>query len=65
MRSIALITVASALALPLACSKAAPPNLNAVIHQAVNDPARPAGYRAADPLRKPAQTLAFAASGPA
>ncbi len=64
MRSITLIIVASALALPLACSKATTPDLNAVIHDAVSDPARPAGYRAADPLRKPAETLAFAGVRP-
>jgi predicted methyltransferase len=48
---------------PLAAD-AAPQNLSAVIAAAVADPARPAGYRAADAFRKPAQTLAFSGIRP-
>ena len=62
MRS-ALILAATALT--LACSKAAPaPDLKTIIQNAVNDPARPASYRAADALRKPSETLAFAGVKP-
>jgi predicted methyltransferase len=46
------------------CASAASNRLAAIIDQAVHDPARPAGYRAADPLRKPAETLAFAGVRP-
>lgn len=50
--------------LPLASSYAAAPKLVAIIKKAVADPARPAGYRAADPLRKPAETLEFSGVQP-
>jgi predicted methyltransferase len=43
---------------------AAAPDLSKVIAAAVANPARPAGYRAADSFRKPAQTLAFAGVRP-
>ena len=60
MHRLAVTALAATLILPLACSqKAAPQKSGATIEQAVADPARPAGYRAADPLRKPAETLAF------
>jgi predicted methyltransferase len=59
MRRLAPTILAAVLILPMACSDAASPNLDAVIQNAVGDPARPAGYKAADPLRKPAETLAF------
>jgi predicted methyltransferase len=62
MRHAALILAATALT--LGCSRAAPPDMKAVIANAVNDPARPASYRAADPLRKPAETLAFSGAKP-
>lgn len=58
MRRLMLIAVATMAALPLAGCHAAPPSGKS-IEQAVADPARPASYRAADPLRKPAETLAF------
>jgi predicted methyltransferase len=45
-------------------SGAATPNLSAIISHAVADPARPADYRKADPLRKPGETLAFAGIRP-
>jgi predicted methyltransferase len=48
---------------PLAAD-AAPEKFSAVIAAAVSDPARPAGYRAADAFRKPAQTLAFSGVRP-
>ena len=59
-----LIPLAS---LPLACRAAEQPkqqDLSAVIADAVADPARPAGYRAADAFRKPAETLAFSGIRP-
>ena len=59
MRHFALVTLATVLVLPLACSDAASPKTGTTIDQAVNDAARPAGYRAADSFRKPAETLAF------
>jgi predicted methyltransferase len=59
MRRIALTTLSALLVLPLACSDAASPKAGSTIQQAVSDPARPAGYRAADAFRKPAETLAF------
>jgi len=59
MRRLALAASIALLALPLACSKAASPATGTNIEQAVNDPARPAGFRAADAFRKPAETLAF------
>ena len=40
-------------------SLAAAPSLSVIIAKAVADPARPADYRKADKLRKPAETLAF------
>ncbi|HET7606076.1 MAG TPA: methyltransferase [Sphingomicrobium sp.] len=40
------------------------PSQAEIIAQAVADPARPAGYRAADEFRKPAETLAFAGVRP-
>jgi predicted methyltransferase len=56
------------LLMPLAAASlaadAAQPSLSAIIAKAVADPARPAGYRAADPYRKPAQTVAFSGVRP-
>jgi predicted methyltransferase len=43
---------------------AAPPKVPAAIAAAVADRARPADHRQLDPLRKPAQTLAFAGARP-
>jgi predicted methyltransferase len=63
MRRFAALVLAAAALAPLNAD-AASPNLNAIIARAVADPARPAGYRAADPLRKPAETLAFAGVRP-
>jgi|KBSSwiStaDraftv2_1062776.scaffolds.fasta_scaffold70876_5 predicted methyltransferase len=62
MRHFAALLLAFVLVAPQA--DAAPANLNAIIAKAVADPARPAGYRAADSFRKPAQTLAFAGVRP-
>ena len=56
MRRLALLALAT---LPFAGCHAAAPQPGTTIEQAVADTARPAGYRAADPLRKPAETLAF------
>jgi predicted methyltransferase len=64
MNRLAQIGMALAITLTLACSKAAPPNPANVIQNAVNDPARPAAWRTGDPLRKPAETLAFSGVRP-
>jgi predicted methyltransferase len=64
MRQLTAALLAFALTVPLACSDAASPDLQGVIRKAVNDPARPAAYRKADPLRKPAETLAFSGVAP-
>jgi predicted methyltransferase len=57
MRRLSIISVAPLLL--LACSDAGSPRAGTTIAQAVADPARPAAYRTADALRKPAETLAF------
>jgi predicted methyltransferase len=59
-----LVTALVAVAIFAPASGAASPNLSVIISKAVNDPARPVGYRAADPMRKPAETLAFAGVRP-
>lgn len=63
MRYLSSTLLAAVLILP-ACSNASPENLGTVISKAVADPARPASYRAADVLRKPAETLAFSGVRP-
>jgi predicted methyltransferase len=60
MRYLALLTFVAAIAAPVAAA----PKLAEVIAAAVADPARPAEGRAADPLRKPAETLAFSGVKP-
>ena len=52
------------LLLAVASVAAASPNLSAVVAHAVADPARPADNKAADELRKPAETLAFSGVKP-
>ncbi|HWJ37928.1 MAG TPA: methyltransferase [Sphingomicrobium sp.] len=64
MRYAAQFALATVAFLPSACSHAAPEQAGMTIDQAVADPARPAAFRAADPLRKPAQTLAFSGVKP-
>src|SRR5690348_8031674 len=64
MRKVTAALLTFALAAPLACSDAASPDLQKVIQSAVNDRARPADFRKADPLRKPAETLAFSGVRP-
>jgi len=56
---------ASLLAFAAAVAPAATPRIDAVIAKAVADPARPTDHREADPLRKPAETLAFSGVRPA
>jgi predicted methyltransferase len=63
MRRFAALLLAAATVVSLQAD-AKSPNLNTIIARAVADPARPAGYRAADPLRKPAETLAFSGVRP-
>jgi len=60
MRYLAPLFLVAALAAPLAAA----PKLANVIAAAVADPARPAEGRAADPLRKPTETLAFSGVKP-
>lgn len=64
MRRIPAAILVLGLTLPLGSSDAAATKLVAIIQQAVADSARPAGYRAADPLRKPAETLEFSGVRP-
>jgi predicted methyltransferase len=64
MHHLARLAAAVALTVPLACSRAAPPDPGSVIENAVKDPARPAAWRTADPLRKPAETLEFSGVRP-
>jgi predicted methyltransferase len=63
MRFSALLFTPLIVVAPLAAD-AAPQNLSRIIAAAVADPARPAGFRAADAFRKPAQTLAFSGVRP-
>jgi predicted methyltransferase len=60
MRYLAPLLLAAAVAAPIAAA----PKLANVIASAVANPARPADHREADPLRKPAQTLAFSGVRP-
>ena len=60
MRRFTILLLAAAITAPLAAA----PKLADVIAAAVADPARPAEGRAADPLRKPAETLAFSGVKP-
>ena len=64
MRGFAWLNLIAVLVLPLASSGAASPKVGAIIQNAIADPMRPAGYRAADPLRKPAETLEFSGVRP-
>jgi predicted methyltransferase len=63
MRKLAFLLAPLMMSAPLAADAAASP-LAKIIGSAVADPARPAGYRAADAFRKPAQTLAFSGVRP-
>lgn len=58
MRPLALLSLAALVCSP-GCSKETATTNGTTIEQAVADSARPASFRAADPLRKPAETLAF------
>jgi len=66
MRKLASLLFAVALSAPIACSKSASPapDLRSTIQNAVADPSRPADFRKADALRKPAETLAFSGVKP-
>lgn len=63
MRSVAPVTLAI-LSVLAACSKEPTPPSGTTIAAAVADPVRPASFRAADALRKPAETLAFSGVKP-
>lgn len=63
MRYIALLAISLLASTQLAC-RAAQPSASQIVAKAVADPARPAAYRAADTLRKPAETLAFSGVRP-
>ena len=60
MRYVTYLLIAAAIAAPLTAASRFPD----VIAKAVADPARPADARAADALRKPAETLAFSGVKP-
>jgi predicted methyltransferase len=60
MRYLVSLTFVAVIAAPVAAA----PKLADVIAAAVADPARPAEGRASDPLRKPAETLAFSGVKP-
>lgn len=64
MRGFACLNLIAVLAPPLGSSDAASTRPNAIIQSAVADPIRPVGYRAADPLRKPVETLEFSGVRP-
>lgn len=64
MRTLAPLLVAFAVVAPLTATDAASPKLSSIIARAVADPNRPAAQRAADPLRKPAETLIFSGVRP-
>lgn len=59
MRRMAAAAMIAALGSLLACSGSSPVGSGTTIENAVSDPARPAGFRAADALRRPAETLKF------
>ena len=63
MRRLAFLTIPLISVAPIACH-GAQPSLSQTIASAVADPIRPAGYRAADAFRKPAETLAFSGVRP-
>ena len=64
MRPIVLMVLAAVAVPPSACSRQTSADTGKTVEQAVADPARPASFRAADPLRKPAETLAFSGVRP-
>jgi predicted methyltransferase len=65
MRRIAFLIIPLLATASLAChAKEQEQSLTSTIQRAVADPARPAGYRAADALRKPAETLSFSGIRP-
>lgn len=63
MHRLALLLVPLVAAAPLAAD-AAQPALKTIIARAVANPARPPEHRSVDPLRKPAETLAFSGVRP-
>ena len=63
MRRFASLLLAIAFSPPLTAA-AAPSNIDPIVAKAVADPARPADTKAADALRKPAETLAFSGVRP-
>lgn len=63
MRPLALVLIPLLAIAPLAC-RSAQSNQSDIIAKAVADPARPADFKTADALRKPAETLAFSGVGP-
>jgi predicted methyltransferase len=63
MRHLVPIAIAVAITAPLAAD-AASSSANPVIARAVADPARPKNQRSLDPLRKPADTIAFSGVRP-
>jgi predicted methyltransferase len=64
MQRVAATALTAVLGLLISCSSAPPAASGSAIENAVNDPARPASFRAADAHRKPAETLAFSGVKP-
>ena len=64
MRRLTLLWLPLVAVAPLSAEAAPQPKLAQVIAAAVADPARPAEGRATDPIRKPAETLAFSGVKP-
>ena len=64
MRALNPLFALVALCAPAAICVAASSQISSIIARAVSDPARPADHREADPLRKPAETLAFSGVRP-
>jgi predicted methyltransferase len=63
MRRLALVLIPLLAIAPIAC-RSDQPSRSDIIARAVADPARPDAYKAADALRKPAETLDFSGVGP-
>ena len=64
MRRLALLSIPLIALAPIGCRASQQQSQSDLISKAVADPARPAGYKAADAFRKPAETLAFSGVRP-
>lgn len=64
MRRLALLSIPLIALAPIGCRASEQQSQSDLISKAVADPARPAGYKAADAFRKPAETLTFSGVRP-